>query len=145
MSTAPTPPAAPSGLCGYRFSLLTLLSIFFIAFYGLIVFSFFVSDWDLPYVSSARKSHDFTEPNVVVLQAFRRYLRDKRGIDDSKVWAAIKDTTVRTILSAEPKVYTQIKLQGAEGRAYEIWGVDILLDEHLTPWLVEVSTDNAWK
>ena len=63
-----------------------------------------------------------------------------RGIDDTKVWAAIKETCVRTVLAAEPKIYTQIKLQGAEGRAYEVWGVDILLDAALTPWLVGISS-----
>ena len=46
------------------------------------------------------------------LKAFRAYLREVKGIDDAKVWASIKDTCVRTILCAEAKVYSQIKLHG---------------------------------
>eukprot|EP01043_Picozoa_sp_COSAG02_P033661 COSAG02_NODE_2309_length_9170_cov_10.752508_2_plen_785_part_00 len=74
------------------------------------------------------------------LKAFRRYLREVRGIDDGKVWASIKDTVVRTYLACESKVYTQVKLHGAEGKCYEVWGVDVLLDENLTAWLIEVNT-----
>eukprot|EP01051_Picozoa_sp_SAG22_P013418 SAG22_NODE_1500_length_4283_cov_5.412285_1_plen_539_part_00 len=44
------------------------------------------------------------------LKAFRAYLREVQGVDDNKVWASIKDTCVRTILSAEAKVYTQTKM-----------------------------------
>ena len=74
------------------------------------------------------------------LKAFRRYLREKRGIDDGKVWASIKDTVVRTYLACESKIYTQVKLHGAEGKCFEVWGVDVLLDDSLTAWLIEVNT-----
>eukprot|EP01050_Picozoa_sp_SAG11_P003499 SAG11_NODE_199_length_12635_cov_104.801771_2_plen_1022_part_00 len=72
------------------------------------------------------------------LQAFRKWLRDVHGADDTAVWDSMRDTCIRTVLACEDRIYTI----GRESNqsCYEVWGFDLMLDDQLKPWVIEVNT-----
>lgn len=72
------------------------------------------------------------------------YLTREYGADRVReVWSNINDVMVRTIITAAPvmrTVYKAIFNKEATGaRAFQLIGFDIMLDETLTPWLIEVN------
>lgn len=58
------------------------------------------------------------------LQAFRRWLREVKGVDDAEVWEAMKDQCVRTIMATEGRQYQMYKQAEATGKCFEVWGFD---------------------
>ena len=98
------------------------------------------------------------------LQAFRRWLREVKGVDDAEVWEAMKDQCVRTIMATEGRQYQMYKQAEATGKCFEVWGFDcayfsannshscireslsdgmrfaVLLDDDLVPWVIEANT-----
>jgi|TARA_B110000091_G_C13766358_1_gene454597 hypothetical protein len=64
------------------------------------------------------------------------------GHNDKDLWHAIQTLIVKTILSAEYKLANHAKKNVQhEGNCFELLGVDVLVDHHLKPWLVEVNPD----
>lgn len=66
------------------------------------------------------------------LDALWDHLRAREDCDVDALWDQIKDIVHLTLL---PVV---CKSQTATHFSFELFGFDILLDEHLTPWLLEV-------
>ena len=65
----------------------------------------------------------------------------KEGINFSKIWDKIKDIMIKTILSVSDRAIPLIKSfpNISSTTLFELYGVDILLDSNLNPWLMEVN------
>jgi len=66
-------------------------------------------------------------------------MEKERKIDINKLWASIEDLVVKTVISGESPM-NQIYSSNMNNRynAYELFGIDILFDEYLKPWILEV-------
>ncbi len=72
--------------------------------------------------------------------AIRRHLRIKMGIDDSAIWAKIEDIIVKTLISVEPQLNSAYDMfVPFPNNCFEVLGFDVLIDENLEVWLLEVN------
>jgi len=67
-------------------------------------------------------------------------METERKIDVKKLWDGLVDLAVKTVISGESPVY-QMCLSNLNNRynAYELFGIDVLFDEYLKPWILEVG------
>jgi tubulin polyglutamylase TTLL6/13 len=67
----------------------------------------------------------------------------EHGVDPDKLMAGIDQIVRLTLLAAQPVLassyHTGITLNDGKCRCFEILGFDILIDDHATPWLLEVN------
>ncbi|XP_022080086.1 tubulin polyglutamylase TTLL4-like isoform X2 [Acanthaster planci] len=94
-----------------------------------------------------KKNADFTpnsdytacEGHKWGLKALWGYLKPM-GIDTVSVWENIKDVVVKTIISVDSTVNSMVKLN-VKSRycVHELFGFDVMLDENLKPWILEVN------
>ncbi|XP_038076530.1 tubulin polyglutamylase TTLL4-like isoform X2 [Patiria miniata] len=94
-----------------------------------------------------KKNADFTPNNDYTaceghkwgLKALWGYLKPM-GIDTVSVWETIKDVVVKTIISVDSTVNSMVKLN-VKSRycVHELFGFDVMLDENLKPWILEVN------
>ncbi|KAJ3218220.1 Tubulin polyglutamylase ttll5 [Dinochytrium kinnereticum] len=92
------------------------------------------------YVDNEDASHD-DHGHKWSLTALMRYITSKYGSDNaSLIKSKIKDIIVKSILSGEATVATAVNMFVQNpGNCFELLGFDILIDENLTPWLLEVN------
>ena len=74
------------------------------------------------------------------MSAMLRYLRES-GIDTSELLSRIEDVIVKSIISVELPVATATKMfvPNPRGNCVELYGFDILIDDNLKPWVLEVN------
>ena len=88
-----------------------------------------------------QKNDDYGEEegNKWSLSTLRKHMKSN-GEDFDKVWGRIKDIMIKTILSVTDDAIPVIKAFNlSSNNLFELYGVDILLDQKLNPWLMEVN------
>ncbi|XP_007909551.1 tubulin polyglutamylase TTLL4 isoform X2 [Callorhinchus milii] len=73
------------------------------------------------------------------LKALWAYLGQK-GVNTDALWAQIKDVIVKTIIASEAYVNSQLNMYVRNRYScHELFGFDVMLDENLKPWVLEVN------
>lgn len=61
------------------------------------------------------------------------------GINVDLMWARIMDMFVKTLLSVEPSIANKTRSLTVHNNCFECYGFDVLVDNDLKPWLLEVN------
>ncbi|KAM8934033.1 tubulin monoglutamylase TTLL4 [Pelodytes ibericus] len=73
------------------------------------------------------------------LKALWSYL-NQQGLNSDRIWEKIKDMVIKTVIASEPYVNSLVKTYVQRPYScHELFGFDIMLDENLKPWVLEVN------
>jgi len=71
--------------------------------------------------------------------AFNKHL-EHTGVNVELMWARIMDLCLKTLISVKPVIAAETRRATAHSaNCFELYGFDVLVDEELKPWLVEVN------
>lgn len=64
----------------------------------------------------------------------------ERGIDTKKIWGTFRNLVIKTVIGGEGCLNRLFRQNvNSKYNCYELFGFDIILDENLVPWLLEVN------
>ncbi|CAL8111533.1 unnamed protein product [Orchesella dallaii] len=72
------------------------------------------------------------------LKTLWRYLKD-RDVNTNILWDKMEEIVVKTLLSAEELITSNTHCMPNRYSGYELFGFDIIIDQELKPWLLEVN------
>eukprot|EP01120_Amphizonella_sp_Union-15-10_P005798 TRINITY_DN1767_c0_g1_i1.p1 TRINITY_DN1767_c0_g1~~TRINITY_DN1767_c0_g1_i1.p1 ORF type:complete len:437 (-),score=53.28 TRINITY_DN1767_c0_g1_i1:7-1317(-) len=72
-----------------------------------------------------------THPKITLPNLFRNF--DEIGVDKHAVWNDFKKVILKTLVTFSPL------LPNSDPREFNLYGFDLLLDQKLKPWLIEVN------
>ncbi|TRY83686.1 hypothetical protein DNTS_034383 [Danionella cerebrum] len=73
------------------------------------------------------------------LKALWQFL-GSQGVNTNLIWEKIKDMVIKTIIASDPYVNSLVKMHvRSPYSCHELFGFDIMLDENLKPWVLEVN------
>jgi len=104
-----------------------------------------LDDLDNPYrhLTNPDINEHNTEADVpVIFHSFRVYKEwlHSEGIDDKKIYAQIEDLISLTVIASREKMRNQTKSYKADMQgAYELMGLDLVIDSDLKPWILECN------
>lgn len=95
------------------------------------------------YSSSFIKNEDEDDDscgNKWSIRALKEYY-ETQGIDHHKMWKDVEEIIVKTLISCEDIVNTKTSkfMNENHDNCFEFFGFDIMFDDNLKPWLIEVN------
>lgn len=73
------------------------------------------------------------------LQGLRKYFADN-NMDDSKLWKKVDELLIKALISVEYETNSMRKMHCKfKDSAFELLGFDVLIDETLKPWIIEIN------
>jgi tubulin polyglutamylase TTLL5 len=92
-------------------------------------------------VGFVKNNGDGTDTNASKwsLTALKQYLHDN-SVNVDRLMSNIKDVLVKTFLSGDPIISRHVaENMPYRGNCFELFGFDVLIDQNLHPWLIEVN------